>query len=316
MAAPQPSLMECWRAWNAHHRRVLRDYSDEFTNKNVKRRFCKRISLEWKKIGVRYPQAHERRKRQFHQAATSFIRRRAEVAVAQAARNAYIAHNRAINVIPQPEPYEAFLEATIRMLRDLNRVVRIERSAIRQPCDFVRQWDERSVTTMMHGIQRIGLRVARVRTRYEGTVPPNAPGRPLPPNLHTSRTRGQQRQQDRDVDPRPGGLMYHMPIATNPQTSAGLWVLSDAHNTVVDRVVVKDCYFIRNPWGWTHERFWYGDPMDPTTKRPTEAVLHEKVSQQGRQESILDIRSWRLHAHKLMYRVSPRDLASSDLFSM
>lgn len=100
--------------------------------------------------------------------------------------------------------------------------------------------------------------------------------------------------------------MYHYHLMTSRPTSVGIWVVSDANNAIIDRVVVKDCWVIDQnfPGDWTDPKFWFGDPMDPLTKQPTEALIHAKLSHD---ESIVQMRSWHMHAHKLMYRVGPRN---------
>lgn len=94
--------------------------------------------------------------------------------------------------------------------------------------------------------------------------------------------------------------MYHFHLETSSQTSAGLWVLSDANNVIRDRVVVKDMWFIGDVYKWTSPLHWFGDPLDPAAKQPQEALIQERLVH----ETILGIRSWHIHAQKLMCRVS------------
>jgi hypothetical protein len=96
--------------------------------------------------------------------------------------------------------------------------------------------------------------------------------------------------------------MYYVHLHTNSQTTAACWVLTDGHNNIADRVVAKDAWDIREfNSKWESPLYWFGDPTDPTAKQPHEALIQEKLVH----ESILGIRSWHLHANKLMCRVGP-----------
>lgn len=304
MAAPQPNLMDAWRTWNAYHRQVPKDFDADFTNKIVKRRFWKKISTEWKKIGTRYPAVHTARKLDFRRCVMRLERSRAAVLRAVATREAQDVQNDILNLDNQPEPQENVLQAKIQELRALKNLVRIERSVIKEPADLIRHWDERRMRRLKDEIQTIGHGVLRVRNLFEGQVPKDADEGTIPPRLQLSRTGYQGLPQGRNVDPHPGGRMFHFHLRSSRATSAGLWILSDANNNVVDRVVVKDCWVPNHdfPQDWTDRKFWLGDRMDPTTKQPMEAVIHAKLSHD---ESILHMRSWHMHAHKLMYRVGP-----------
>ena len=93
--------------------------------------------------------------------------------------------------------------------------------------------------------------------------------------------------------------MYYHHLYTSHQTTAAVWVRTDEQNNIVERVVAKDCWFIEEIPYWADPKMWFGDPDDPTTKVPMEALIQEGL----RHDSVLRLRGWHMHPHKLMCRV-------------
>lgn len=304
MDTPPRNLMNAWRAWNAYHRKIIRDDPQDFDTKLKLRRFRKRISVDWKKIGKLYPIDHEARKMRFYQR----IRRlkRVEQATQRASRrkHKYARRNMAESVNNDLEPHENFLKWLNQSLRHLRGIIRFERRVLGgqrdEPAEHILEYDLRKVRLLTQRISANSLRLAQARLQHEGI-----PGNPnaTPPNRQPSRSWYQKLgQPHRNIDHLRGGRMFYVHLHTNSQTTAACWVLTDGHNNIADRVVAKDAWDISTfNSKWESPLYWFGDPTDPTAKQPHEALIQEKLVH----ESILGIRSWHMHANKLMCRVGP-----------
>lgn len=304
MDTPPRNLMNAWCAWNAYHRKIIRDDPQDFDTKLKLRRFRKRISVDWKKIGKLYPIDHEARKMRFYQR----IRRlkRVEQATQRASRrkHKYARRNMAESVNNDLEPHENFLKWLNQSLRHLRGIIRFERRVLGgqrdEPAEHILEYDLRKVRLLTQRISANSLRLAQARLQHEGI-----PGNPnaTPPNRQPSRSWYQKLgQPHRNIDHLRGGRMFYVHLHTNSQTTAACWVLTDGHNNIADRVVAKDAWDISTfNSKWESPLYWFGDPTDPTAKQPHEALIQEKLVH----ESILGIRSWHMHANKLMCRVGP-----------
>ena len=93
--------------------------------------------------------------------------------------------------------------------------------------------------------------------------------------------------------------MFYQHLDTSEKTTIGLWILTNENNIIVDRVVAKDCWWIEQVREWASPSTWWGNYQDPTTKLLPEALIQEGLVH----DSILGIRSWHMHPHKLMCRV-------------
>lgn len=306
MATRPPNLLDAWRTWNAHHRQILKEYPQDFAGKVAIRKARKRIGDDWKKLSKLYPNDHGVRKLRFYRHVARLDIARMASRRAATRMQAMGAQNVAHGLATGPEDS---LEAQIQVLRDLKSLIELEHMVMGQPADRIRHYDEGRVNPLQHGITALEDQVVQARIYYESDS--DSVQNP-PPRRKSNRTGYQQRTQDRNVDPHYGGNMYHFHLCTSRQTSAGLWVVCGAHNTIVDRVVVKDCWHIQEFNRWTSSAWWIGDAMDPTTKEPSEALIHQKLHH----ESILRLRSWHMHAHKLMFRVGPSTDCPSNIFTL
>jgi hypothetical protein len=309
MIAQPRNLMDAWRAWDAYHRKIIREFAQDFTNKLALRRFRKRIGLNWKEIGKLHPDDHGDLKRRFLRHSEEFRRVHTAYRRASTRKHAHTAASRANHVNEHLGPHEDYLRALNRVLLELNSLIRFERRVIGEPADRIRNYDQRREVDYQYRFHENALRLALVRPRHEGIAPPGG----VSPNREPSRAGYQQLgQPDRNVDHHPGGYMFYVHLSTNEQTTAACWVLTDGNNVIVDRVVAKDVWDIQSSNKWNSPLYWFGEPMDPITKQPQEALIQEKLVH----ESILRIRSWHLHAHKLMCRVSPcTDCPQSPLYA-
>lgn len=297
----QPAnLMNAWRTWDRYHRKILRDHPQNFANKLVIRRFRRRISINWKEISKSHPNDHGTRKIRLYRRVKRLEHLTRAARRASRRKHAKTAQNRRENEIDNPEHHEDYLKAETQVLINLKSLIRFEGRVLGEPADVIRVKDEERERDLKRRIQANAQRLSQARLRHEGIVQnPND----IPPDREPSRSGYQQfGQPHRNVDHHPGGKMFHVRLETSHQTTAACWVLTDRHNAIVDRVVAKDAWTIDHFHRWTSPLHWFGDPMDPTNKQPHEALIHEKLVH----ESILGIRSWHMHAHKLMCRVSSR----------
>ena len=267
MDTPPRNLMNAWCAWNAYHRKIIRDDPQDFDTKLKLRRFRKRISVDWKKIGKLYPIDHEARKMRFYQR----IRRlkRVEQATQRASRrkHKYARRNMAESVNNDLEPHENFLKWLNQSLRHLRGIIRFERRVLGgqrdEPAEHILEYDLRKVRLLTQRISANSLRLAQARLQHEGI-----PGNPnaTPPNRQPSRSWYQKLgQPHRNIDHLRGGRMYYVHLHTNSQTTAACWVLTDGHNNIADRVVAKDAWDISTfNSKWESPLYWFGDPTDPT----------------------------------------------------
>lgn len=99
--------------------------------------------------------------------------------------------------------------------------------------------------------------------------------------------------------------MSSSPSYLGSTSTAGLWLCGDHNNTIVDRFVVKDVWFTERPEQWTRARWWVGDVNDILRRVPREAHIMTRLNE-ARSENILQMRSWVIRQHQLMYRVSAR----------
>lgn len=297
MATRPPTLLDAWHTWNFYHRQVLKDFPRDTVGKVAIRVFRKRISDDWKSIGVLHPNTHGVRKVRFHKAVerlrfvTEQYRRASERLSAEINRG----------VLGEPETHEHLMNAQIVKLQVLQANVNAERLDLGPPADRIRGYDRRRAIALMREFQVTGQQAAIARDQHEqaiGNIPPRQDGR----GRREYGPRYQRRVQQRNVDPHPGGKMFYHHLFTSSQTTAGVWIRTDAHNQVVDRVAVKDAYFITtfDQW-WTNPAKWFGDVLNPTTKEPWEVRIHRNLPDH---ENILRFRSWHMHPAKLMYRVS------------
>jgi hypothetical protein len=302
MATPPPNLMDAWRTWNAYHRHILREFPQDFAGKVAIRTFRKKISDDWKELSKLHPNDHGVRKLQFHRRAKALDGARNTEREAVTSLQALDAPNVADRHATEAE---VLLAARIQVLRELESLIDLERMVMGQPADRIRHYDERRVNAFQLEIRAAERQVRVARILYESDT--DSDDNP-PPRRKESRTGYQQELQERNVGSHSGGDMYHIHLSTSAQSSVGVWVLCGAHNTIVDRVVVKDCWFIQAYPRWTDTEWWIGDP---TTMQPSEALIHRKLHH----ESILRLRSWHMHAHKLMFRVGPCIDPPSTIFA-
>jgi hypothetical protein len=296
----EPTLLQYWRVWNAHHRKIKIQYPEDFIDGHEVRKLHYLIKKCWKNIGTLHPNNHGNLKRQFCNAVRRVDNLTDErIPTAERAMD-HRTHNNSINGnADAPELLENFHFLQMELYRAIRDLVRIER-AIGEPANYIRQYDQHRAVPLRLEIEAFPRRLAGVRRRYEGEgyvrLGPNA----LPTDRETSRSGVQKlRQPDRNIDHRPGGSMYYNHLYTSGQTTAALWLLTDAQNNIVERVVAKDCWYIEEVVSWADQRMWFGDSDDPTTKVPMEALIQEGL----RHDSILGIRGWHMQPHKLMCRV-------------
>jgi hypothetical protein len=293
----QHNLRNCWSVWNAHHLKIKTNFPEDFIDGHEVRRFHKLIKAGWGDIGALHPINHVALKRQFYNAVRRVQDLTDDLPRAENRLNVQVAHNRANGDTDATGIHDDFLATQIDLLRAIKDLVRIER-AIGTPADYIRQYDTHKENPLMLEITAFSQRLARVRRQYEGYVPIDSDQ--IPPMRQPSRSGYQQRRQPhRDIDHHPGGEMFYHHLDTSHQTTAACWILTNGNNVIVDRVVAKDCWYIEEIEQWTDPTMWFGDPMDPITKQLPEALIQEKLVH----DSILRIRSWHIHAHKLMCRV-------------
>jgi hypothetical protein len=295
MAARPDTLLDAWHSWNTHHRHIPKDIPQHFANKTAINKFHRQIRASWKNLSVEHPITHGQRKLRFHNTAKRlrFVNRQylrpSERLAAEINRG----------VLGEPETHELVLHTQIVKLQALKAIVRIEDVDLGPPAD-VRDYDNRRVTAVKNEFQVTAGQAARARRQHEINI-----DNERPPTEGRGRERYgpryQQNVQRRNVDRHAGGNMYYQGLYNSEVTTAGVWILSDANNVVVDRVAVKDAYLFRYfNHLWINQANWFGDALDPTTKQPWEVRIHQKLLD----PSILRFRGWHMHADKLMYRVS------------
>ncbi|KAK4626503.1 hypothetical protein CLAFUW4_04259 [Fulvia fulva] len=72
----------------------------------------------------------------------------------------------------------------------------------------------------------------------------------------------------------PGTWRYKRAVGAGGQGSAGLWLLFDANDMLVHRVVRKTIDYMRH---WYDVRNWAGDPKDINTRLPLELAAHSEM---------------------------------------
>jgi hypothetical protein len=279
----QTPLLECWHTWNAYHRQIPKDFPGKFANKTAINKFHRQIKVGWKKLSVEHPITHGRRKRQFHMA----VKRLRFVTQQYLRASERLQAEIDGGVLGEPETHEHLLNAQIVKLKVPEKLIRTEHEDLGPPADLIRGYDNDRVTNLRTEFQITAAQAARARRMHEKDIDDRADEEGTARKRYGPRD--QQRVQQRNVDRRAGGNMYYRHLYTSYQTTAGVWILSDAHNNVVEKVAVKDAYFLKYfDYDWTNRALWFGDVHDPTRKVPWEVRIHEKLLD----PSILHLRGW------------------------
>ncbi|KAF2768833.1 kinase-like protein [Teratosphaeria nubilosa] len=96
-------------------------------------------------------------------------------------------------------------------------------------------------------------------------------------------------------------------LASGSFGTASVWVKTDSHMNVVDRVVVKDSYGIdyvgTSNDAWHDPELWIQDPTNPTRKLPNEIVAMLLLRGREGSENIVRIRGYRLRAKEMFTRI-------------
>jgi hypothetical protein len=293
----QPTLLKCWHTWNGYHKNVKIDYPEDFSDGHEVRKLHFLIKRCWKQIETLHPNNHGNLKRQFHHAARNVEDLTEQLSDAELHMNLRINTNSTNGHADRPEVHEDFYRVQLDLFRAIQDLVRIER-AIGAPASYIKQYDKHRAALLRPPIEAFPRRLAGVRRRFEGYQPFDSDIDP--PNRQQSRSDYQKRSQpDRNIDHHPEGSMYYYHLYTSHQTTAAVWVRTDEQNNIVERVVAKDCWFVEEIPYWADPKMWFGDSDDPTTKVPMEALIQEGL----RHDSVLRLRGWHMHPHKLLCRV-------------
>jgi len=193
------------------------------------------------------------------------------------------------------ELYEDLIKYRVRLLAALNKLATVE-GQVGRGADFIWPHTNREIALLKRLIQETSDYVATQRQDEEY-------------NEYGSFIRRDIFQKNSLPTPTPGGRQWHSNIASGPMSCVGLSLSIDEHNSIRDRIVMKDMWFNTQPWLWTDLGFWMGDPKDPTSKVPYEVHIMGHLTA-TEQENILRMRSWRMAPEYLMYRVSPNSRVS------
>lgn len=279
--APAPNLAGAFSVWSAYHCKVN---PDPRTGKQISKQNRKRIKRSWEAIGkLNNGRAIKARLRDAIRQVNA-----ARPPANQANDNSA---NNVVDADDDPGVPERQILKQIRELTALQRLIQFENLA-GDAASFLRAIDEQSAYRLRGEIMLQGRQVGERTSARERIV-----------DKEWRRTE-QQRALRHHLNTVPGGRVWqlHSMIAHGMLTSVGLWLCADEHNTITDRMAVKDVFFTDDVAMWTDPGWWIGDAQDPIGKEPPEVVIMRRLP--PGQENFVHMRASQLFVHKLMYRVS------------
>lgn len=205
-------------------------------------------------------------------------------------------HHRANVPGGQYLPVERYERAALAALEHLGAVeilIGVE-ELIGLPTQRMRLYEE-TVRQMLREIAVTASNMVRtVRAHEDGTGAANTA---------TRDARQQRVQRNMEVQPMPEGRMQYIHLADSKMATVGLWLSGDEHGRVIDRLAVKDTWYMEQPFWWTDQAWWRGDARDLLNRVPAEVHIMQRLNATNA-ENILKMKAWNARPHLRLVRVS------------
>jgi hypothetical protein len=279
-------------AFNGHYHKAALMADRPRRGKREQQQLRRQVQRDWAQIMIDHPNDHVQLKSDLRDA----IRRTTAASrlIDQARGTIAIesARNRASFYRDFAEMFENLILAEMRLLDGMKVLAELE-ERIGPAVGFIQAHADRDIARLKGSITNTGKHVGFLRQAEDGY---------RDEDRKNARRFGHQKNW-RTSHPTRGRLWYGN-IANNPLACVGVCLAGDQHNRIVDRVVLKDVWFIDTPELWTSLGEWIGDPQDPLVKIPTEGHVMGRLAA-TRQKNIVRMRGCHLAPEKLMYRIRP-----------